>query len=547
MTQREIIEKLIKKAVRDKVGDETQLKLLKYYISKKYQVPIITNASILQVYRQMLKAKQLPRSERLEKVLKIRSIRTLSGVAVVAVLTKPYPCPGRCAYCPTEAKMPKSYLSNEPAVMRAVLNHFDPFKQVRMRIRALHNNGHSTDKIELIVIGGTWSYLPDKYQQWFIKRCFDACNNSISKTLSQAQLKNEKAKHRIIGLTLETRPDYIDAQEIKKMREYGCTRVEIGIQHLDDKILELNRRGHGVKESAKATQLLKDAGIKICYHLMPNLPGSNPQKDFTMMKKVFTDSRFRPDMLKIYPCVVTKNALIYKWWKKGKHKPYSDKQLANLLIKIKEQVIPYYVRINRLIRDIPTSSIVAGNKITNLRQLLHKQGVKCKCIRCREARTKTIDPKNLKLFVDKYPASSGTEYFLSYEDKKRQTLYAFLRLRIPSYINEKGGFKICPAGLRIPPSRDGQPIFPVLNNSAIIRELHTYGQLIPIHPSGSRKPSLAAVQHTGLGKKLMHEAEKITKKNKVKQIAVISGIGVRQYYRKLGYRLQDTYMTKKIT
>ena len=526
MTQREIIEKLIKKAVRDKVGDKTQLKLLKYYISKKYQVPIITNASILQVYRQMLKAKQLPRSERLEKVLKIRSIRTLSGVAVVAVLTKPYPCPGRCAYCPTEAKMPKSYLSNEPAVMRAVLNHFDPFKQVRMRIRALHNNGHSTDKIELIVIGGTWSYLPDKYQKWFIKRCFDACNNSISKTLNQAQLKNEKAKHRIIGLTLETRPDYIDAQEIKKMREYGCTRVEIGIQHLDDKILELNRRGHGVKESAKATQLLKDAGIKICYHLMPNLPGSNPQKDFKMIQQVFTDSRFRPDMLKIYPCVVTKNALIYKWWKKGKHKPYSDKQLANLLIKIKEQVIPRYVRINRLIRDIPTSSIVAGNKITNLRQLLHKQGVKCKCIRCREARNKKIDPKNLKLFVEKYEASEGTEYFLSYEDKKRQTLYAFLRLRIPS---------------------QQKPVFEVLKDAVIIRELHTYGQLIPIHPSGSRKPSLAAVQHTGLGKRLMAEADKLAKKHRVEQIAVISGVGVRPYYRKLGYRLQDTYMTKKIT
>ncbi|MBU1148595.1 tRNA uridine(34) 5-carboxymethylaminomethyl modification radical SAM/GNAT enzyme Elp3 [Patescibacteria group bacterium] len=541
MTEQQIIEKLIKKAIRDKVGDKTQLKLLKYFISKKYQVPIITNASILQVYRQMLKAKKIKKSDRIEQALQIRSIRTLSGVAVVAVLTKPYPCPGRCAYCPTEAKMPKSYLSNEPAVMRAVLNHFDPYRQVKMRIKALQNNGHSTDKIELIVIGGTWSYLPTKYQTWFIKRCFDACNHSVSKTMAQAQIKNERAQHRIIGITLETRPDYINAEEIIKMRKYGCTRVEIGIQHLDDKVLELNKRGHGTKESVKATRLLKDAGFKICYHLMPNLPGSNTRKDFTMIKKVFADSRFRPDMLKIYPCLVTKNSLLYSWYKKGKHQPYSDKQLFNLLIKVKEQVIPYYVRINRLIRDIPKSSIVAGNKITNLRQLLHQQGVKCKCIRCREARNKQINPKDLKLFVDKYVASGGTEYFLSYEDKKRQTLYAFLRLRIPSFINEKGGFKIRPAGLRIPPSRDSQPIFPVLKNSAIIRELHTYGQLIPL------QSKTTAVQHTGLGKQLMVEAEKLANQEKVKQIAVISGVGVRNYYRKLGYQLLDTYLVKKLT
>jgi len=519
MTQQEIIEKLIKKANRDKVSNKTELKLLKYFISKKYKVPIITNASILQVYRQMLKAKKVNRSERLEQALKIRSVRTLSGVAVVAVLTKPYPCPGHCAYCPTEAKMPKSYLSNEPAVMRAVLNHFDPYRQVKMRIKALHNNGHATDKIELIVIGGTWSYLPDKYQQWFIKRCFDACNSSTSKNLTQAQKKNEKVKHRIIGITLETRPDFIDGAEIKKMRSYGCTRVEIGVQHLNDKILELNQRGHGVKESIRATQLLKDAGLKICYHLMPNLPGSTLQKDFKMIQQVFADSQFRPDMIKIYPCVVTKNALIHRWLKTGKHKPYSDEQLANLLIKIKEKAIPYYVRINRLIRDIPSESIVAGNKITNLRQILHRQGVKCKCIRCREARAKKINPRDLKLFIQKYPASEGTEYFISYEDKKRQTLYAFLRLRIIS---------------------DTKPIFPVLKNSAIIRELHTYGQMIPLQ---SKKK---AVQHTGLGKKLMDEAVKITKKNKIKQMAVISGVGVRPYYRKLGFRLQDTYMIKHL-
>ena len=389
--------------------------------------------NLLKAYHNLLKKGKIRANLKLESLLKKREIRTLSGVAVIAVLTKPFPCPGKCVWCPSEKNMPKSYLSNEPAVMRAILNKFDPYKQVQMRLRALKMTGHNTDKWELIVMGGTWSYLPPKYQTWFIKRCFDAFNGKQSKKLSQAQKWNEKAKHRVIGLTLETRPDYINVVEIKRMRELGATRVELGVQSIDDKILKLGHRGHLVKQTIEATKLLKDAGFKISYHMMPNLPGSTPAKDLAVFKKLFTDQDFQPDMLKIYPCVVTKDSQLYSWHRQGKYKAYTDKQLLELLIKIKK-IIPTYVRISRLIRDIPDVSIIAGNKISNLRQLIaNKAGIICKCIRCREARNQQVSLKSMprsgiKLKVLKYNASEGLEYFLSYESKDAKILFALLRL-----------------------------------------------------------------------------------------------------------------------
>ncbi|MCX6743865.1 MAG: tRNA uridine(34) 5-carboxymethylaminomethyl modification radical SAM/GNAT enzyme Elp3, partial [Candidatus Parcubacteria bacterium] len=419
-----------------------------------------------------------------------------------------------------------SYLSNEPAVMRAILCQFDPFKQVKMRLDALKMTGHDTDKCELIVMGGTWSYLPKKYQDWFIKRCFDGFNGKVSKNLAQALKLNEKVKYRVIGLTLETRPDYIDVAEIKRMRELGATRVEIGVQTIDDKILKLNKRGHLIEKTIKATKLLKDAGFKISYHMMPNLPGSTPAHDLVMFKKLFTDQNFQPDMLKIYPCVVTKTSELYKWFKQGKYKAYSDKQLLNLIIKIKK-IIPPYVRISRLIRDIPKESILAGNKISNLRQLIQeefkKTGQVCQCIRCREARNQTFSLKGLKLRIRKYKASDGLEYFLSYESKDEKILFAFLRLRISQKLDQNLLKKL-----------------PELKDTAMIREVHTYGQLIPLNTKQK------AVQHIGLGKRLIQEAEKISRKNGFKKIAVISGIGVREYYKNLGYTLWKTYMVKNL-
>jgi len=533
------LQTIVKGLIKARIKNRVHFINVKRQLSSQQKIATPLNSDLLRVYQQLLKKKSIKQDKILERILRKREIRTLSGVAVITVITRPYPCPGKCIYCPDEKGMPKSYLSNEPAVMRAVGTKFDPHRQVKVRLQALKTNGHPTDKIELIVLGGSWSAYTKQYQTNFIKLCFDAMNGSTSKTLAVAQKKNEKAKHRCVGLTLETRPDMITETEIKRMRELGCTRVELGVQSLYDDVLKLNKRGHKVDETIRATKLLKQAGFKVMYHMMPNLPGSTPAKDLKMFKELFSNPDFQPDLLKIYPCVVTKNAPLYRWFKQHKYKPYSDKQLKELLIKIKKS-LPYYVRVTRLIRDIPAESIVAGNKITNLRQLIAQEYKGCKCIRCREAGHQSTNSKiqitnskqnpNYKFQIKKYQASGGTEYFLSYESKDRKVLYAFLRLRLPichsEFISESPLYKELPE----------------LKNAALIRELHTYGQLIPLGKSGK-------VQHSGLGKKLMREAEKILKQvqdDNIKKIAIISGIGVRQYYQKLGYELEGTYMVKKI-
>ena len=517
---------IIKSLLKAKIKTQLDLVRAKKRLANQHQINAPLNSDLLRVYKKLVARKIIHPNQNLEKLLLKRGIRTLSGVAVITVLTKPYPCPGQCIYCPTESDMPKSYLKNEPAAARAYLTKFDPFKQVKVRLEALKTNGHATDKIELIVLGGSWSAYPKSYQTWFIKRCFDALNEKANKNLALAQRLNEKAKHRCVGLTLETRPDFITTQEIKRVRNLGCTRMELGVQSIYDPILKLNKRGQTVKQTIKATKLLKEAGFKVMYHLMPNLPGSTLKKDLAMFKEIFKNPDFQPDLLKIYPCVVTKNSALYRWYQQGKFKPYSPKQLKQLIIAIKRQ-IPYYVRITRLIRDIPAESIIAGNKITNLRQLIAKDFKGCKCIRCREAGHQTLNSKseilnpkqlkNLRIKIQKYKASDGIEYFLSYESKDRKILYAFLRLRINDDINNN--------------------FLPELRGAALIRELHTYGELIPLGQSGK-------IQQLGLGKKLLAEAEKICQKQNFKKIAVISGIGVRQYYAKLGYQLNGTYMIK---
>jgi len=484
-----------------------------FSLKTKYKsgASMLRNSQILAVYRKMVLEKKLPASKSLEEFLTLKKIRTLSGVAPVAVLTKPWPCPGDCVYCPTQANMPKSYLDDEPAVLRAINFDFDAKKQVSSRLEQYEATGHTAQKIELIVMGGTFSNLPDDYKINFIKGCFDACNNPAkgwsasgrSKNLLQAQKTNENAKYRIIGLTLETRPDCIDKKEIALYRQLGCTRVEIGVQSIYDDVLKLVNRGHGVRETIKATKMLKDAGFKICYHLMPNLPGSDLKRDLEMFKIIFTDERFKPDMIKIYPCVVCFQAKLQQWFLQGKYKPYSDDQLINLLLKIKK-LVPEWVRINRLGRDIPIKNISAGFKISNIRQVLAQKGAICQCIRCREIRNLQISG-TLKLKITNYQASQGKEYFLQYVDADNK-LFSLLRLR--------------------------------LAKSAIVREVHTYGQALAI----LKKQKL--IQHRGLGKKLLAKAESIAKKAGFKKILVIAGVGVRNYYRKLGYELDSTYMVK---
>jgi len=533
---------IIKEMLRSQIKNLVDLAQAKRRIAKKFHLPTISNIKLLKLYHDFCKVKRLKPNKKLENLLKKRRVRSLSGIAVVSVLTKPYPCPGKCLYCPTEKGMPKSYLSNEPAVMRAVLNDFDPEKQIKNRLDSLELQGHPTDKVELIVIGGTWSYLPRKYQEWFIKKCFDSCNKEVSENLESAQKINERAKHRIIGITIETRPDFINEKEILHLRKLGVTRVELGVQSIYDDVLKKNLRGHKIAATIKATKLLKDAGFKICYHLMPNLPGSNLKRDEKMFREVFRNSDFQPDLLKIYPCAVLKEAPLYKLWKSKKYKPYSDKQLIDLLKKIKKK-IPYYCRIQRLVRDIPSNSIIEGPaKISNLRQILaqksKKEGWCCKCIRCREVRENYKPGEKLFLFRQDYKASGGKEIFLSYESKNRERLYSLLRLRIPSAVAAAAQ-----SAAESKPKDARRPLIPALRDAAIIRELHTYGQLHPL----KTKKAVVSPQHKGLGKKLIKKVERIVRNEfRLSKIAVISGIGARGYYRKLNYKLKESYMVKEL-
>jgi len=542
---------IIKELLKINIKDRNELMAIKRKLAKKLNSKIPTNSEILEHFKNN---KQIANNrENLEIILRKRSIRTMSGIAPVAILTKPYPCPGQCAYCPTEKNVPKSYLSNEPAVMRAIRCNYNPYVQVQMRLKALEANGHHPEKIEIIVIGGTWSFLPKKYKYWYILNCFKAANdfksinnyelkiknlgiNKLKNILNKEQKKNENAKYKIIGLTLETRPDYINENELIEMRELGCTRVELGVQAIDDKILKLNKRGSNVEQISRATKMLRDYGFKITYHIMPGLPGSTPKKDLEMFKRIFNDKKFQPDQIKFYPTVVTKGSLLYQWWKQGKYKPYSEKVLKKLIIDCKK-VVPKYVRIIRLIRDIPGESIIAGNKITNLRQVLEQEGVKCNCIRCREPKNFKFQIINFKFNIIKYYVSPGEEYFISAESKDGKILYGFCRLYLPEkkqnnivipVPNFTGGIQKKNYELKI-----------TLGNSALIRELHVYGELVPV---GKNKK----IQHAGLGKKLMKEAEKISKRNNFNKVAIIAGVGVRNYYIKLGYELDNTYMIKKI-
>ncbi len=541
-----------------------------------------TKSSLLSTYREMVALGEIKPSQQLEYILQKGHIRSLSGVSIITVLTKPYACPGKCVYCPTESIMPKSYLSNEPAAQRALRNKFDPWLQIINRLCMLEGNGHNCDKIELIVKGGTWNAYRLDYQLWFIRRCFEACNSYISGGINipsdtvsysirdidpattftdvselelidareattsellqqyieeerlgmrKAQHINETAKYRIIGLTLETRPDWIRPHEILAMREMGCTRLEVGLQHTDDAILALIKRGHTVAQFKEGIRLVRDAGFKVDFHTMPDLPGATPDGDINMYKQIFEDPELRPDMIKIYPCAVVPLSELHDWYLQGKFTPYSEQELYRVL-KSAKLLTPRYCRISRLIRDIPSDSITAGNSITNLRETLQrdmkKDGHECVCLRCREyGRQIKFHPHLVsalpQLFIEKYQASTGYEYFLSYEDAERVSVSAFLRLRLPTSQDERV-----------------TALLPEINGCAFIRELHTYGNIVPIDEHAEKNDA----QHRGLGKKLMIEAEKIARSEGFTRVAVISGVGVREYYRKLGYELEGTYMIK---
>jgi len=448
-----------------------------------------------------------------------KPVRTLSGITPLAVVLKPKRCDhGRCIYCPGGIDTPQSYTDKSPAIMRAMNLKYDPSEQVKHRLRALKAMNHPTDKIELIILGGTFLQYTKQYQKNFIKACFDSLNNKQSKNLKSAQKLNEKAKHRCVAMCIENRPDNCTLKDIKLMREYGATRVEMGVQNPDDEIYKKINRGHTVKDVIEATRNLKNAGFKIGYHFMPGLPYSNPKKDLENFKKLFANPDFRPDQLKIYPCQIVKDSILEKAHKKIRYQPPTTQQTKEFLTKA-FQLIPEYCRIMRIMREIPKEKMITDPIKLDIRkdleQELKKSKIKIKEIRMREIgfNKENLDP-NLKLKITEYKASKGKEFFLQIINKDN-ILFGLLRLRFPDKTD-----------------------LSELKQCALIRELHVYGQALKLGQTGTLS------QHKGLGKQLMLEAEKITKKAKYKNLAVISGVGVREYYRTLGYKLKGSYMIK---
>ncbi len=492
----------------------------------------LNKSMLVSIYNEMVAAGEMEEDARLLERIRMKPMRTLSGVTTVTVLTKPYPCPGKCIFCPTDVRMPKSYLPDEPGAMRAVEHQFDPYDQVISRINQLKALGHPTDKIELLILGGTWSSYKRDYQEWFIKRCFDAMNGFAN--LPREELKpgadelvnghthNETTHHRNVGLVIETRPDEITPDEIRWLRHLGVTKVQMGAQSLDDRILEMNNRGHDVERTRQATALLRAAGFKIVLHWMPNLHGATPESDREDFARLWNE--FCPDEIKIYPNQLLANAELYEYWQRGEFRPYSTQELIDLIADIKP-TIPRYCRVNRVIRDIPSTNVVEGNRRTSLRQDVHnemkRRGTICQCVRCREVKGKSVNTEALELNDLVYQAGAAEEHFISFvtpEDK----LAGFVRLSLPGKNSPETGI-------------------PDLKGAALIREVHVYGQSLPV---GAEKDG--AAQHAGLGTRLLEEAERIAKENGFMRMAVISAVGTRGYY--LGRRFErgELYLVKKL-
>lgn len=551
---------IILKAAESRIEQRKDFERLRNRMLKQHAVQLFDNLYFIKAYEDLVKERKIKPNDSLLRLVQKRRVRTLSGVAPVTVLMKPYPCPGKCVYCPTDVRMPKSYLPSQPAAQRAFRQRFNPYTQVFVRLRSLILTGHKVSKVELRVIGGTWSSYPKKYQTWFLKRCLqamnefpeqmrdervrdmqgivkekkvkspygiDEVNTVILRSLKQSipwndvVRENETAEVRCIGINVETRPDFIDKLEMKRLRRLGVTKVEIGVQTMDDRVQELTKRGHDLACVRYATQLLKDAGFKVSYHMMPNLPGAAPGDDKKMVGALFENSGYQPDYLKIYPCVVVMKAGLILDYRVGRYKPYDDETLIDILME-EMQSVPEWCRVDRVARDIPADDIEGGFKISNIRQILEarlkKLGTPCRDIRAREIGDEPIDMKNVELVKRIYDASGGKEFFLSYEDVKKDRLVALLRLRFP-----------------------GNTFFRELHGAALVREVHVYGKQVAV---GEREAGQK--QHIGWGSKLMAEAEKIAGEAGYKKIAVIAGIGTREYYRKSGYRLEGTYMTKKL-
>ncbi|HSF15666.1 MAG TPA: tRNA uridine(34) 5-carboxymethylaminomethyl modification radical SAM/GNAT enzyme Elp3 [Vicinamibacteria bacterium] len=508
--------------------------------------------------------------------LRLKPVRSLSGVTTVTILTKPFPCPGRCIFCPNDVRMPKSYISSEPGAQRAAHHHFDPYAQTFARLRALDAIGHPTDKVEIIVLGGTWSSYTEQYQRWFLKRAFDALNdfdpeagvtneeergidfeslrdtvdgrrggnpyNRIVSDLARrrdpegvisaressgwnelraAQASNETSGARCVGLSLETRPDHVSELEVERLRRLGATKIQIGYQSLDDQVLALNERGHDVSASRRATWLLRRAGFKVQAHWMANLYGSTPQKDVEDFERLFADVDFRPDELKLYPCSLVETAELMSHYEAGRYRPYTEGELLELLVACMAKT-PRYCRLTRVIRDIPGEEIFVGSRVTNFRDLAEREmarrGIRSQDIRAREIRDHDVSAYSLRLEEVPYRTSAGEERFLQFvtgEDR----IAGFLRLCLPeheAFIAELGG-------------------------SAIVREVHVYGGAVGI---GEREAGRA--QHGGLGRRLLERASAVARARGYPRLSVISSVGTREYYRRCGFFDGDLYQHRML-
>ena len=486
-------------------------------------VPWLNKGQLLDVYERLCAGGWLTYDPEVRTILQMKPTRSQAGVTVVTVLTKPYPCPGECIFCPTDVRMPKSYLHDEPGAQRAERHGFDPFAQTAARIRALEQIGHPAEKIELLILGGTWSSYKRSYQEWFVKRCFDAMNGVEAETLAEAQQLNASGKRRNVGLVVETRQDRIDEEELRWLRSLGVTKVQVGIQSLDDRILTLNKRGHDVQATRDAFRLLRLAGFKIHGHWMANLLGATPESDITDYGRLWSDPGIRPDELKLYPCILVENAELYTYWERGEYVPYSEDQVRDVLIACMAQT-PRWVRLNRVIRDFPTTNVVAGNKKANMRQIaqdkMKEEGLPLRDIRYREIRRRRVGRDQLQLRVDSYETDGTLEHFLSFETAEER-IAGFLRLSFPD--------------------RSQPHPFPELVDHAMIREVHIYGPALDLG-----EESRGEAQHMGLGTELVETAKALAREAGFGHLAVISAIGTREYYAKLGFELRGLYMTNPL-
>lgn len=521
---------IIKSIISGKFKDNKDLTKVKLWACREYGLKQFPRNS------DILSAATNEERKILLKTLRLKPIRSISGVYVITVMTKPYPCPKNepCIYCPggPEFGTPQSYTGNEPAGRRAIENKYDPYNQVKSRIDQLNRIGHTVDKVELIIFGGTITCYPKDYLEWFVTQCLNAMTEKNGKTIVDAQRFAESSSIKNSDITIETRPDYLKKQHVDLMLDLGTTRIEIGVQTTYDDVYKIIKREHTVKDVVKATQIAKDSGFAVIYHMMPGLPGSNIERDFDSFKSIFEDERFKPDALKIYPTLVMPETKLYYMWKKGEYKPYDFDDVVKLIVDIKKQV-PKWIRIQRIQRDIPINLISDGIKQGDLRSIVQRKlkndGAKCNCIRCREVghiQYKSDfkpDFENIKLNIEKYSASQGKEHFLTYEDKKHDILIGLLRLRLPS---EK---------VHRPEAKN--------KKSMLIRELHVFGPMVKV----GKKAKDDQWQHRGWGENLIYEAEKISKEEyDSKKLIVLAGIGTRNYYKKFGFESEGPYMVKKI-